>query len=160
MVRTLRHLARIPLLGVLTPSPAVQKAAKPDFSGTWKLNLAKSKLEIPPPDSSTFQIAHKEPAFHLQRTHVFQGTPHNLALELTTDGREVIHRVASGREVHIRLLWQGDRLVFDSFWFEAGAKTTNVVTYSLSGDAKVFTADQRVSGPKDRRHNLWVFDRQ
>jgi hypothetical protein len=43
--------------------------AKPDFSGTWIFNPAKSKLEIDPPTKSIFVIEHRDPKFSLSRTH-------------------------------------------------------------------------------------------
>lgn len=37
---------------------------KTNFTGVWELNLAKSKLEMQPPDSSTLEIDHQEPKHH------------------------------------------------------------------------------------------------
>jgi hypothetical protein len=132
---------------------------KPDFSGTWKLNLTTSRLEIPLPDSSVFYIEHKEPLFRLKRTHVFHGRPNTWGIELTTDGKEVIQKEGN-EEFHVRLLWDGDALIFDSYWLAGTSKTANVVRYTLSPDGKVFTADERLTGATVKHHNIWVFDRQ
>ena len=48
------QLAFIILAGIQAPQ-------KPNFSGTWKFNPAKSKLQIPPPDSGVFRIDSQEP---------------------------------------------------------------------------------------------------
>jgi hypothetical protein len=136
-----------------------QSGTKPDFSGTWKLNLDKSTLEIPPPDSSVFYVDHKEPDFRLKRTHVFNGKPNTWGVDLTTDGKEAVQKEANG-EVHIKLYWDGDALIFDSYLLTGKSKATNVVRYVLSEDSKVFTADERFSGPRLKYHNIWVFDRQ
>ncbi len=136
-----------------------QTGPKPDFSGTWKLNLAKSKLETPPPDSSMFTIDHKEPQFRLKRTHVFRGKADTWSIDLTTDGKEVVQKDSSG-DFHVRLRWEGSTLIFDSYWMVGTAKATNVVVYSLLADGSVFTADERFAGPRRQYHNVWVFDRQ
>src|SRR5262249_47325453 len=64
--------------------------AKPDFTGIWKFNRSRSSLQIPAPDSTTFVIEHREPRFHLSRTHVVGGHRDTLSLELTTDGALVV----------------------------------------------------------------------
>ena len=145
------------LLACLVASVWAQRGTKPDFSGTWELNLAKSKLEIPPPTSSTFYIAHKEPVFRFKRIHVYRGKPNTWGIELITGGPEVVQKED---DFHARLYWQQDVLILDSYWMEEGAKTTNIVKYSLSNNAMVFTADELVRGPKAKHHNVWVFDRR
>ena len=135
----------------------IQAGAKPDFSGTWELNLAKSKLEIPPPTSSTFYITHQEPVFRLKRTHVYSGKANTWSIELISDGPEVVQ---TEDNFHARLVWKQDALVLESYWIDGGVKTTNTVRYRLSKDGKVFTADERVSGPKVKHLNVWVFDRR
>ena len=145
------------LLACLVPSVRAQRGTKPDFSGTWELNLAKSKLEIPPPASTTFYIAHKEPVFRFKRIHVYRGKPNTWGIELITGGPEVVQKED---DFHARLYWQQDVLILDSYWMEEGAKTTNIVKYSLSNNAMVFTADELVRGPKAKHHNVWVFDRR
>jgi hypothetical protein len=57
-----------------------------NFSGVWVLNLKKSKLQSPPPESSVFQIIHSEQSFYLDRTHIINGLPDYFTIELKTDG--------------------------------------------------------------------------
>jgi hypothetical protein len=47
--------------------------AKPNFSGTWRFNPAKSALQISPPDATVFVIEHREPALRVARTHITGG---------------------------------------------------------------------------------------
>ena len=132
---------------------------KPDFTGTWKLNLAKSKLEITPPESSVFYIDHQEPRFRLKRTHVFNGKPNTRAIELTVGGPEVVQKDGTA-DFHARLRRDGEVLVFDSYWIDGSSKATNIVRYTLSKNRAVFTADERLTAPDVQHHNIWVFDRQ
>lgn len=61
--------------------------------------------------------------------------------------------------VHIRVHWQEDQLVFDSYWMDGEQKVTNFVKYSLADGGKKFIADETVSGGSHNHHNVWVFDR-
>lgn len=149
------------LLAIVIIAAAGQQHVKPNFSGSWRLNHAKSKLEIDPPMSTTFEVTHNDPAFHITRTHVMKEGSNTWSIDLTTDGKEVVQKWPDGREVHVRLTWQGETLLLDSYFLlPDGVKATNVVTYVLSEDAKTFTADERFNGPKMKYHNLWVFDRR
>jgi hypothetical protein len=146
-----------PLLAFLAAPAWAQTGMKPDFNGTWALNLAKSKLEIQPPTSSTFYITHKEPVFRLERTHVYNEKSNTRSIELITGGPEVVRKEDN---FHARLFWKQNALVLDSYWIEDGTKTTNIVTYTISNDRLVFTADEQVAGPKVKHHNVWIFDRR
>ena len=63
------------------------------LAGVWRsYNLSKSKLEIEPPAASTFWIDHREPVFHLKRTHVYAGEHSTWGIDLATDGKEVVQQ--------------------------------------------------------------------
>ncbi len=49
-------LAFVTALLMLTAALAAGGETKPDFSGTWKFNPAKSRLEIAPPTRTIFVI--------------------------------------------------------------------------------------------------------
>jgi hypothetical protein len=145
-------LASVALTGIEDPQ-------KPNFSGTWKFNPEKSKLQIPVPTSSTFRLDHREPEFHLSRTHVYDGKSDTWGVDLTTDGKEVIQESAD-QTIHIRLYWEGNDLIFDSKIVMKDREATNVVRYHLSEDGKIFTATERFRGPRLKYDNIWVFDKE
>ncbi len=137
-----------------------QERARPNYSGTWVFNPDQSKLEIPVPKSGVFRLDHRDPVFVLERTFVRQdGRSDELKLELTTGGKDNVRSVR-GSEAHIRIVWDGAVLVFDSYLVEGGQKATNVVRYTLRDGGETLTADERFNGPKLKYHNLWVFNRQ
>ena len=70
--------------GVVLADPG----AKPDLSGTWKFNLAKSRLEIDPPSQTIFTIEHHEPNFKITRTHVWGGKSDTSTFEAVIGGKE------------------------------------------------------------------------
>jgi hypothetical protein len=143
----------------LTALAQAKELQKPDFSGTWKFNPEKSKLQIPVPSSSTFVVDHKEPKFHLTRTHVYDGKPDTWSIDLTTDGKEVIQR-EEDRTLRVRLYWEGNDLIFDSLIVLEDRQATNIVRYQLSPDGKTFTATESFRGPKLKYDNIWVFDKE
>lgn len=131
---------------------------RPNFTGTWRANFAKSKLQIKQPDNTTFTIDHREPRFKLSRTHTFEGKSDTWGIELTTDGKEVVLREAQ-RTIRARLIWDGDALVFDVAIEMPAGTGADKVRYSLSRDGKTFTATERYRDPQLSYENLWVFDR-
>jgi hypothetical protein len=139
-----------------------QPAPKPDFSGTWVLNLQRSKIEIAnPPAASTFTIRHKEPAFHLERTHTYSsGRTNTWSIDLVTDGKHEVTATEGSTSSRTRMYWEGDALVLDMTITTAdGESGTNVVHYTLSPDGKTFTALERQEFPWAKHTNRWVFDR-
>jgi hypothetical protein len=135
------------------------EAAKPDFSGRWKLNLAASKLEIPPPTSSRFEIEHREPKFRLTRTHVYGERSDTVTVELTTDGMKT-EQVFGDRRATICAHWEGSVLVAEMHVRTKDDEGTNVVRYSLANSGKQLVAVERWRSAKGRYHNTWVLDRE
>ena len=129
---------------------------RPDFSGKWKFNRAKSSLQIPPPESTTFVIEHREPLFRLTRTHVIDGQEDTFGIELRTDG-EPVSRGHRGFEIRARLYWEDDALVFDSTLTREGKQATNVVRYTLENDGQTFVADEQFNSEQQSYSNMWVF---
>lgn len=133
--------------------------SRPDFSGTWRFNPSKSRLQIPLPESTVFVIDHREPHFHLERTHVFGETSDTFVIDLTTDGQTVRK---SHRDVQIlaRLYWDAQALVFNSHVIRGNEKGTNIVRYQLADQGRTFIALEELSLPDHKHTNTWVFDRQ
>jgi hypothetical protein len=150
------------LTGLLLAAGAtLAGSGKPDLSGTWVLNLAKSRLQADfGTQSGTFTIDHKEPAFRFSRVFVAGGKSEAVSYELTTDGTEKVVQGA-GRTTTSRLYWDGDALVLDEKIVLAdGRAATNVVRYSLIDGGRTLVADEKFRGPFHKHDNLWVADRK
>ncbi|HKQ59834.1 MAG TPA: hypothetical protein VJS92_01040 [Candidatus Polarisedimenticolaceae bacterium] len=133
--------------------------ARPDFSGTWRFDRERSRLEIPAPDSTLLVIEHREPALRITRTHVAGDKSETFSIDLTTDGREVD---LTGGDVRLRgrAYWDLDTLVFDTQLERGGVSGTNVVRYTLAADGASFTAEERFRSAALNYDNVWVMDRQ
>lgn len=135
-------------------------SAKPNYTGTWRANFAKSKLEIQAPESTVFVIEHHEPHFRLSRTHTFQGKSDTWGIALTTDGKEVV-REEENRRLHCRLEWEGNSLVFTvRIQMRDGEEVTDHVKYVMAADGKSFTAYESYRGQTSKADNVWVLEKQ
>ena len=143
---------------LLATALAAGEGTKPDFSGTWIFNPAKSKLESTAPTKSIFVIEHQDPLFKLTRTHTRGEKSNTLALEVTTDGKEH-YRKDGEYEAWTRMTWMGEELVLDMKMAYRGERGTNVVHYRLAEGGKTFIAAEWYHMPGKVHHNLWVFDR-
>jgi hypothetical protein len=134
---------------------------KPDLSGTWVLNLEKSRLQIEAKiERGTFTIEHKEPQFLFSRVFIVSGKEDAVSYALTTDGKEKIDK-EPGRTTTSRLYWDGDVLVFDErIVLTDGREATNVVRYSLRDGGRTLVAEEKFRGPFRKHDNLWVADRK
>jgi hypothetical protein len=133
--------------------------SKPNFTGHWNLNREKSKLQIPPPTSSLFDIEHSDPKFRLQRTLVFGEQSNTITLDLTIDGQEHVHEIG-GAKARIRLSWDGDTLVGDMKVAANDDEGTNVVSYSLENGGQTLVANESFRSSKQSYDNIWVLDKQ
>jgi GNAT superfamily N-acetyltransferase len=134
--------------------------SKPDFTGTWRFNPARSALQIEAPLSTRFTIEHREPRLRIVRTHRHPGGGRDtIGLDLFSDGRET--SVDRG-DFHLRsrAWWEGDTLVFDSTMLRAGMEASNVVRYTLAADGRSFTAAERFRSRELSYDNTWVLERE
>lgn len=128
-------------------------AQKPDFTGTWTLNLEKSSLESRSEGftGSVFIIRQEGDIVKLTRYHFYGEKKNKLSFKMIADGKT--------RSVKIlfkgKLEWQGDNLV-STLWRK---HFSNIVTYHFGSNPQEFIADEVFKGyPKDH-HNIWVFDK-
>jgi hypothetical protein len=128
-----------------------------NFTGSWVLNAARSRLEVPSPDSTIFVIRHQEPNVRMFRTHARAGKLDTVTVMLRTDSSEV-HWELRGARVTSRSWWEGTELVFWSALVRGDQQASQVVRYSLSVDGRTFTAIETVDAGAASHVNRWVFD--
>ena len=129
-------------------------AQQPDFSGTWVLNLQKSKLEHQKEGftGSLFIIKQKGDCLRLTRYHFFGKKKNKLRFKMRADGKTR----------KIKLLFRGklekqDNTLKSTLWRK---HFLNVVQYKFGIDQNEFIADEVYTGYPQDHHNIWVFDRQ
>ena len=132
---------------------------RPTFTGTWVLNLAKSQLQVPPPDSTIFVVSHRDPIVRIFRTHARAGRLDTVTTTLHTDSSQVDWELR-GAKVTSRSWWEGNELVFWSALSRGEQRASQVVRYSLSADGTTFTAVEDVDAGPASHLNRWVFDKR
>ncbi|XCH80224.1 MAG: hypothetical protein WHF31_06055 [Candidatus Dehalobacter alkaniphilus] len=129
-----------------------------NFSGSWVLNLEKSKLQSPPPESSIFHISHSEQAFSLERTHIINGVPDDFTIDLTTDGVTTRKNIR-GIEITARMYWDGESLVSDMIFQQGKEEAVNIVKYSITDKGQTLVVEEDFTSSEHKHHNRWIFNK-
>ncbi|MBI3664777.1 MAG: hypothetical protein HY236_00880 [Acidobacteria bacterium] len=126
--------------------PALPQAEKPNFSGRWELDKARSKLgPAPAPDAFTESIDHKEPQVIISGVTKSAVMRENTSfIKLTTDGVENLNMM-NGNEFRTRTRWEGGKLVTVVKGM-GGLELTEI--RFLSKDGKTQTVDTYMGAPK------------
>lgn len=132
---------------------------RPDFSGDWKMNAAKSNFGGgPSPTSMTRKITHVEPKITIVEAQSGGvAGEQNLNRTFTTDGKDITIS-SGGVDLRSSAAWEGSAMVV----------TTNVdvasVVYSdrmtLSDDRRELRSEVTLSSPQGQIQVTIVFDRQ
>ena len=137
---------------------AGQPAAKPDFSGDWKINVAKSSFgPLPAPSVMNRSISHKEPALTIVEEQQSAMGDQKTTRKYVTDGSEITFEV-QGMSVPSTASWQERALVFVSRVDAAGLTITDRMT--LSADGKTLTSAVHITSPQGDADITVVFDKQ
>ena len=154
--------AIVAVLSVTAFATSMFAQTKPNFSGTWKLNVAKSDFgPVPAPDSRTDVIDHSEPGVesrhqryrkarradiggHLELHHRWQGShqPHGPARGKSDRGLG-----RSKLVVNAKTTYQDAELGIKSIWV-------------LSDDGKTLTQNVHYSTPMGEADQTLIYDKQ
>jgi len=159
---TIRQTTRLFSLTLLTLALGlVQAQAKTNFSGTWKLNAAKSDFgQMPAPDSIVEKITHEDPSLkaNVATTGGMMGDT-NYDVSYTTDGKECVNHMGDN-EFKSTLKWDGDELVIDTKGSFGGNEFTAKGRWTLSSDGKTLTHMEHFSSAMGEGDVKEVFDKQ
>jgi hypothetical protein len=139
----------------------VQAQAKSDFSGTWKIDSAKSDFgPMPAPDSITQKITHVDPSLkaNVATTGGMQGDM-TYDVNYTTDGKECVNKLGEN-EFKSTLKWDGDDLIVDTKGSFSGNDFTSKDRWTLSSDGKTLTVARHISSPMGEADMKEVFAKQ
>ncbi len=136
-------------------------AEKPNFSGSWKLNNARSDFGPMPsgPDKFERTIDHKEPNLKMTTVQAFQGQERSNDVEYVIDGQEKTVETPMG-PVKVKPEWKGDNLEITVKREIQGSQIQSVETWSLSEDGKTLTVKTEISTPQGDFSLKFVMDKQ
>jgi hypothetical protein len=124
-----------------------------NYTGTWVLNLEKSKLESKPNGltGSIFIIKQEGDKFSLKRYHVFGKKKRKISFSM----------VADGKTRRVKLIFKG-KLEQKENGLQATLSRTdflNIVNYKFGTSQNEFIAEEVFTSSSHNHHNIWVFDR-
>lgn len=152
------------LLSVVASLPAPQ-AAKPNFTGKWTLDLAKSDFgQYPPPDSISHVVDHKEPNIKITTTTQTKefGESTN-EQNLTTDGKENPNKMrvmGAEQDVKSTARWDGEKLSTSTAFDAQGTRIEINDSWSISEDGKFLTVVRVAKTPQGEFSFKTVYNKQ
>ena len=151
------------IFGILTvlALAALPALAKPNFSGDWKLNSAKSTFgEMPAPDSMTYKIAHADPKLTTASKQSSQMGDFEMNATYTTDGKECTNQGCQGSTTKSVVKWDGDTLAIDTKGQFGDNEFTMTQKWTLSADGKTLTVLQTFKSAMGEGEQKLIFDKQ
>jgi hypothetical protein len=147
--------------GMKAAAPAVAaNGAKPNYSGTWKLNVAKSDFgPIPGPDTRTDVIEHNDPTLKVSTSQDGAQGKQEYTLNMTTDGKEAINR-PGGLEVKSIGGWEANNLVINVKLKFQDNDVEAKTTWLLSEDGKTMTQNQHLTTAMGELDQKMIFEKQ
>jgi hypothetical protein len=142
------------------------QTGRPNLTGKWVLDVAKSDFgQYPPPESITQVIDHKEPKLRIVTTSRQKDQAADLTNEqnLTTDGRENTNRLKMmGTEQDVKSVgrWDGDKLTMKMTFQIQGAPIEFNDTWTLSDGGKLLTLVRVAKTPEGDFTLKTVYNKQ
>ena len=131
---------------------------KPNFSGEWKMNVAKSNFgQLPPPAKFVRRIQHSEPSLTVIEEQTAGGRDSTTTRKITTDGKSVTLEL-NGAPALCSSVWDGTDIVATTALDTVGLKFTDRM--SLSPDGRMLTSKVQIASPQGDGELIVVFDRQ
>lgn len=157
------HLLVAALLCLSSPLAWAQDT-KPNFTGKWSLDVAKSDFgPMPPPESIVHVIEHAEPNIKITTTQKSEAGETSNSRTFTTDGKETTSKVTMGgtpQDVKTTGKWDGQTLAMVATFDAQGATIQLNDTWTLSEDGKVLTITRMAKTPQGDFTAKTVYNKQ
>ncbi|MHB8410881.1 MAG: lipocalin/fatty acid-binding family protein [Candidatus Acidiferrales bacterium] len=152
------NILRVFFLTILLTASAIGQV-KPNFSGTWKQNNAKSKLA---PDAPVWvhKIEQKGAELKVETTITGSRGVSSHENTYTTDGKKQMTKDRDGDALTRSVKWEGNTLVFLTVEKERGNTLTTREIWRLSNDGKTLVKTRHLTGPRGVTDQKYVYDKQ
>ncbi len=149
------------LLFAIGAATAQEPSARPNFTGTWNLDLEKSNFGgLEPPRSARYLIRQLGAKIEMQ----YEQDGKTTRVDVFPDGEERVLETGPDTENVARVYWSGPVLVFEGRIRPMTGSNAPPVKWtsrwSLSPDRKVFTIDRHMSTEQSAVDQKVVFDKQ
>ena len=135
--------------------------ARPNFSGTWIMNVARTDYgPLPKPDNAKYVIRHSGPNLSLD----YSQDSDSRHIDATTDGEERVTESDEESEIWTRVSWSGPMLVWEARRRAKPAHEVRAVSWvskwTLSADGKTLTINRRITAGDESVEETAVFEKQ
>jgi hypothetical protein len=155
------HLRRQILAGfVLLTLAALSAAAKPNFTGNWKLNTAKSDFgQFPAPSAMTQKATHEDPSLKVATKMATDNGDMEYESTYSTDGKETKNPFGPN-EMKSVAKWEGDALSIQTKGQFGDNEITIQDRWELSEDGKTLTMKRHFTSSMGEMDQKIVLDKQ
>ncbi len=152
--------AAAPAPAAAKPSATTAGGAKNNYTGTWKLNVSKSDFGVlPPPDSRTDVIDHKDPTLKDATTQDGAQGKQDYVMTITTDGKEAVN-TPGGMELKSTAGWEGANMVVNTKLKFQDNDVAIKTIWLLSEDGKTMTQTAHITSPMGEFDQKMIFEKQ
>jgi protein-S-isoprenylcysteine O-methyltransferase Ste14 len=145
---------------LMAVTPVLAQTVKPDFSGTWVLDPARSSYgPFPAPDKRIDVVEHREPDIKVIRRDVVGGEERT-GEWLCGVGKAECTNAIRGTRMTSRVEWEDVALLVRSQTDFQGQPASIVDRWTLSPDRRTLTIVRQASSPAGAITQTFVFDRQ
>lgn len=137
------------LLPILFSTVALLAQNHPNFTGTWKLNVAKSEMGSSGVTELVIEVDHKDPVLKYVVRGIAGGQPFEESETFTTDGK-------ASRDSHganVQASWDGADLV--AVGTADDKSMLFLVRLTLSSDGRTFTRVFTQKEDPEKRHEIY-----
>jgi hypothetical protein len=137
-------------------------AARPNYTGEWKLNAEKSDFGMAPPISQrTDKIVHKDPSLQITRAQTIAGGDGTSTYDCTTDGKDcTISVTGAAIKLSGAFKWVDDALTFDGKGTYNGGDLSIHEKWGLSADGKTITIQRQLTVSEREVGQTLVLEKQ
>lgn len=165
--RSLLAIAVVTAALPLAPASSDQdSASKPNFSGTWKLNVQRSGPILPRGLTGlVLMIDHREPSIVRISRELITGKTNVRSVfgedpPSIIDGEEHVTNAGLGKSIRMTAQWSGDALVTHEVITKDGTDFVSDTRATLSKDGTVLTISEHYREPGLERIRDWIFEKQ
>ena len=139
---------------------ATPDSGKPDFTGNWTLNTAKSNFgKMPKPQAMTLKAERKGPVLHSTQTTDDGQGPKSVEGDWFLDGKQhPVDPAAQSNKQTQMSRWQGDTLIAERRSEDGGYQET--IRMTLSKDGKTATERVAVKSPNGNNSSTLIWERK
>ena len=137
-------------------------AARPNYTGEWKLNAEKSDFGMAPPISQRAdKIVHNDPSLQITRAQTIAGGAGTSTYDCTTDGKDcTISVTGAAIKLSGAFKWVDDALTFDGKGAYNGGDLSIHEKWGLSADGKTITIQRQLTVSEGEVGQTLVLEKQ